>query len=52
MTQYRLREGWYMINGDKCFVQLLLGKWHFWKLLTGWKLLRDEVCIPCEGESN
>jgi hypothetical protein len=42
MVHYGLKEGYYMIDGQRGYVQRLLGKWHYFIVLRGWKRLRNE----------
>lgn len=40
---YGLKEGYYMIDGQRGYIQRILGKWHYFIILRGWKrLLGDE----------
>lgn len=41
MTHYGLKEGYWKVNGRKAYIQLLMGKWHYFIVLGGWKLLLD-----------
>ena len=41
MTHYGLKEGWYKVNGRKSYIQLVMGKWHYYTVLSGWHLLLD-----------
>jgi len=36
---YGLKEGYWLVNGTKAYVQLILGKWHYFIVLRGWKRL-------------
>jgi hypothetical protein len=33
-----MKEGWYVISGEKCYVQKLHGVWHMWSPTNGWSV--------------
>jgi len=39
MSHYNLSEGYYMIDGQRGYIQRILGKWHYFIILRGWKRL-------------
>jgi hypothetical protein len=42
-----LEEGWYIINGKRCFLQQLLGIWNYWNEEEGWKEYQGEEINKC-----
>lgn len=37
-----LKEGWHFLNGEKVYVQKLLGFWHYQSPSKGWQPLKSK----------